>query len=577
MGDHNGRSGNGAAPLTERLQTLAAKRRPDDDALPGFLHAYYRELPDFDVDDRTDADLYAAAVRHWALGLTRPEGAIDVAVLSPDRDRDGWNSDRSFVMITADDAPFLVDTVRIVLEQHNIATHLLVHPMLHVCRDETGRITSIGDSTSDPECAIEAWTQVEIDRCDGPTAEALQADLQTAVAQTHQVVADFEPMRGRMRDLAHLDPLLGWLVDDNFVFLGASRFVYDDTGVTRLDDGDLGLSIATDVVDPDIDLTAPAVSVARSTHQSPVHRSNRLTAVTVRHTDADGSGLVERFVGLLASTAYRQSTLSIPSVGDRARAVLGLAVDGAETHTGRSMRNVLETLPRDIVFELDADQLALLVIEVVSLQERQIVRVIDVPEPVGTWSTVLVFLPKARFSADLPERIAEFVGRAYGAPTADVESYIGTSSLARITFTVQRSSDDVPDLDDLSDGVDALTTSWSDRLLHAARRECRPRFIPQQCRTRDSGRRPRVPLGSARLRSAAPRRVDPQRRCRARHVADARVQPQSSHRSQRVAAGARTPRRAGDRRASASSAARRRALLHLRHRAARARRRRRRR
>ena len=57
MGDHNGRSGNGAAPLTERLQTLAAKRRPDDDALPGFLHAYYRELPDFDVDDRTDADL----------------------------------------------------------------------------------------------------------------------------------------------------------------------------------------------------------------------------------------------------------------------------------------------------------------------------------------------------------------------------------------------------------------------------------------------------------------------------------------------------------------------------------------
>ena len=79
--------------------------------------------------------------------------------------------------------------------------------------------------------------------------------------------------------------------------------------------------------------------------------------------------------------------------------MLGLARDGAETHTGRSMRNVLETLPRDVVFELDSDQLALLVIEVVGLQERQIVRVIDVPEPVGTWSTVLVFLPKTRFNA----------------------------------------------------------------------------------------------------------------------------------------------------------------------------------
>lgn len=471
MGDHIGRGGNGAAPLTERLQTLAASRRPDDEALPGFLQAYYRELPDFDVDDRADADLYAAAVRHWALGLMRSSGDVAVAVFSPDRDRDGWHSDRSFVMIVSDDAPFLVDTIRIVLEQHDVTTHLLVHPMLHVCRDDAGRIVSIGDAASDDQCPIEAWTQVEIDRCDTVDADKLREDLETAMVQAHRVVGDFGPMRERMRELCDLDPLLGWLTDDNFVFLGASRFEFDDEGISRVADGNLGLSVDNDVVDPAIDLTAPVVSVARSTHESPVHRATRLTAVTVRRRPDGGLGTVDRFVGLLSSAAYRQSTLSIPSVGDRARAVLGLAADGAETHTGRSMRNVLETLPRDIVFELDADQLALLVIEVVNLQERQIVRVIEVPEPVGTWSTVLVFLPKARFSADLPERIAEFVGAAYGAPTADIESFIGTSSLARITFTVQRSTDDAPDLDVLSDRVDALTTSWSDRFGSAARRE----------------------------------------------------------------------------------------------------------
>jgi len=469
MTQHIGRDGNGAAPLTERLQALATERRPDDVALPRFLQAYYRELPDFDVDDRTDDALFAAAARHWDLGLTRPPDAVEVAVVTPDGD--GWHSDRSFVMIVSDDAPFLVDTIRIVLEQHGVTTHLLVHPMLHVCRDDTGRVTSVGDRATEPECPVEAWTQVEVDRCDDVTAAALQADLETAVAQTHRVVADFAPMRDRMGELAQLDPLLGWLIDDNFVFLGASRFAFDDTGVTRLHEADLGLSVDNDIVDPPIDLKAPAVSVARSSRESAVHRASRLTAITVRHPGSGGTDIVDRFVGLLSSAAYRQSTLSIPSVGDRAKAVLGLATDGAETHTGRSMRNVLETLPRDVVFELDADQLALLVIEVVNLQERQIVRVIDVPEPVGTWSTVLVFLPKARFSADLPERVAEFVGAAYGAPTADVESFIGTSSLARITFTVQRSTDEVPDLDELSDRVDALTTSWVDRLEIAARRQ----------------------------------------------------------------------------------------------------------
>ena len=187
-------------------------------------------------------------------------------------------------------------------------------------------------------------------------------------------------------------------------------------------------------------------------------------------SDDGAHPIAERFVGLLASTAYRQSVLAIPSVGARARAVLGLAHQGAETHTGRSMRNVLETLPRDLVFELDADRLAQLVIDVVSLQERQIVRVFDVPEPVGRSSTLLVFLPKSRFNAQLPEHVAEIVGEAYDSDTRDLESLIGSGNLARITFTVDR-GDELPDLDDLSDIVDTYTTAWIDRVADAASHE----------------------------------------------------------------------------------------------------------
>ena len=192
MGHHSGRGGKGATPLTERLAALARSRRPDDDVLADYLRAYYEELPDFDVDDRSDADLYAAAVRHWALGQTRSDDDMDVMVLSPDRDRDGWHSDRSIVLIVTTDAPFLVDTVRMVLERHGIATHLLVHPMLHVCRDDDGRAVEIARPGSDAPCGIEAWTQLEIDRCDADEAAALEADLAEAVARTHRVVADFE-------------------------------------------------------------------------------------------------------------------------------------------------------------------------------------------------------------------------------------------------------------------------------------------------------------------------------------------------------------------------------------------------
>ncbi|NNE10980.1 MAG: NAD-glutamate dehydrogenase, partial [Ilumatobacter sp.] len=457
-----------AASLIERLVEIADRRRPDDEVLAEFLAAYYEELPAFDIDERTDSDLYAAAVRHWAIGKTRQPAQIDVIVMSPDRERDGWHSERSIVFLVTDDAPFLVDTVRMVLERHGVATHLLVHPMLQVRRDEQGRALAVGRGVHDGH--VEAWTQVEIDRCDDDRAAALQSDLAEAVATTHRVVDDFDAMRDRMTDHAELDPLLGWLADGNFVFLGAARFDVVDGAARRVDSGDLGQMRDITEIDPAIDLDAAPVSIARSTHVSTVHRPARLTAVTVRY-EHDGQARVDRFVGLLASSAYRQSTLTIPSVGDRARAVLGLAADGAETHTGRSMRNVLETLPRDVVFELDADRLAELVTDVVALQERQIVRAIEVAEPVGSWSTLLVFVPKTRFSANLPDRIATYVGEAYGAPTRDVESFIGTSSLARITFTVERDDGQAPDLDDLSDQIDLITTSWADRLRRAADRE----------------------------------------------------------------------------------------------------------
>ncbi len=459
----------------ERMRRLVAERRPNDQLLADFLPAYYQELPDFDIDERRDDDLYSVAVAHLGVGRVRRAGSTIVRVLSPDTERDGWHSDRSVVLIVTDDVPFLVDTVRLVLERREVVTHLLVHPMLHVRRGPGDVIEDVSFGAQDRTgygWGVEAWSQVEIDRCTAADAELITQELIAAIESVHRVVADFEPMRLRMDALSPLDPLLAWLAGGNFVFLGAATFDLDGDRWTVRPGSPLGQFVGESdsaMLDPELVVDGPVVAVARSASAATIHRDARLTAVTVLHTDVDGvRRTADRFVGLLASTAYRQSVLAIPSVGDRARAVLGLAADGAETHTGRSMRNVLETLPRDLVFELDSDGLAQLVIDVVSLQERQIVRVFDVPEPVGANSTVLVFLPKRRFNAQLPERVAGIVGAAYGSQPTEVDSFLGASNLARITFTVARQPDGPPDLDRLSDTVDNSTTAWLDRFQDAA-------------------------------------------------------------------------------------------------------------
>src|SRR5262249_47125004 len=91
----------------ERLKRVAVARRPDDELFCGFLPACYQELPEFDLAERTDDDLYALAQAHLNAGRVRRPGETVIKVLSPDRDRDGWSSDRSIVILVTDDAPFL--------------------------------------------------------------------------------------------------------------------------------------------------------------------------------------------------------------------------------------------------------------------------------------------------------------------------------------------------------------------------------------------------------------------------------------------------------------------------------------
>ena len=306
-----------------------------------------------------------------------------------------------------------------------------------------------------------------------------------------------------------------------------------------------------------------AVAIARTDDTSRVFRADRQTVVAV--TDRVG-GRQTRFVGLLATNAYRVSVLDIPGVGPAVADALDLTPARMHTHTGRATRTVLENLPRDLVFELEPSALARLVAAIVGLQERQLVRVFEVPEPVGPWITVLVYLPRTRFTAELPERVADAVAAAYSAEQRMFESHVGASSLARIAVSVrcpdgQRSID----LEMLERTVDELSTSWPDRLkaaLVADFGEDRGRAlfehvgehappsyraaVPPERAISDVRRIASLLDGDRELVTSLGHDVD----AAARRVALPRLPPRSAGCAVGAAAAARPPRAAGARRAA---------------------------
>jgi glutamate dehydrogenase len=465
------------AEIVEQVVDVARNRRPDDALLHRFLGRYYRELPDDDADAERVDEAYAGAVTHLSVGRRRQDGETLVRVLSPTLERDGWTSDRSVLMFVTDDVPFLVDTVRLVLDRHGRGIHLLVHPRLRVERDADGTIVAVDEPEKAPvpdghEVLAEAWTMIEIDRCDSDAARAIERDVSTALADVHQIVADFHPMRARLLEVGGDDPLVRWLADPHLVFLGAAtydRSVADDGTVTLTYRPGTGLGelredggIDPTVIDPPPhpDSAAP-LTFARAERESMVHRGARLQCVSLRPTP----DVEHRFIGLLGSGAYRNSVFSIPTVGDRAAEVLVLADPSEVSHTGRAVKHVIDTLPRDLVFEIDREALAELVIDIVGLHERRIVRVFDVAEPVGPWTTVLAYLPRVRFDAALPGVVERLVADYYGGEVRDVTTFLGSSSLVRISMSVR--AEERGNLDELAATLDRATRSWGERAADA--------------------------------------------------------------------------------------------------------------
>ncbi len=452
---------NDVADIIDRLQAMAAERRPHDALLASFIGEYFRELPN-DAGGRRLELAYAAAVAHLHLGRVRQRGETLVQVLSPELERDGWESERSVIMFVTDDAPFLVDSVRMVLDRNELGIHLLVHPMLHVRRDDRRVIV---DATA-ADGPIEAWTLIEIDRCRPEARAHLEDEIRIAIESVQRAVTDFGPMQERLRSVAADDPLLMWLADENFVFLGAVTYRHSESGLVVDADSLLGeyrsRQLDPDRIDPPSFGGDAPYAIGRTDAVADVHRPARMTAIAVR---PDGTDDEVRFVGLLGSAAYRHSAFAIPVIGEHADEVISRVGGSVANHTGRAVRNVIETLPRDLLFELGVDDLTHLVQEIVGLQERRIVRVFDVAEPVGPWTTVLVYVPRARFTATLPGQVAALVGEHYGGDTRDLETFVGTSSLARISMAVRAgpSSDPSP----LTERIDDMSRTWGERAREA--------------------------------------------------------------------------------------------------------------
>src|SRR5690606_35973411 len=111
--------------------------------------------------------------------------------------------------------------------------------------------------------------------------------------------------------------------------------------------------------------------ITKANVRSRVHRRTHMDYIGVKTYRTDGSLNGElRIVGLFTSQAYVKSPRDIPILRQKVEGVLALAGHPPESHAGKSLLNVLETFPRDELFQISTDELAVWSAGILDLELR---------------------------------------------------------------------------------------------------------------------------------------------------------------------------------------------------------------
>jgi glutamate dehydrogenase len=477
-----------AASKPKSLSSLANTKQ--------FLRQYVENVPVEDLQGRSEEIMARAAIDHLEFGAVRRKGQALLRIFNPTEAEHGYTSHYTFVEMVNDDMPFLVDSVSAAINHHNLSVHITVHPIISVLRDSKGKITAIA-KPGDKGARSESFIRFAIEReTDANSLKLLRQEINKVLRDVRVAVRDWTKMRERMLETRELlvdgpkgvDPLLrdesqellSWMVDDHFTFLGYREYRLSKKGnrfiLNTVKGSGLGVLSRDDRGSHSVELTKEMRRLTRSrdwliltkaNSRSTVHRSAFLDYVGVKIYDKKGNAIGERrFIGLLTSIAYNESPKNIPLIRHKIKKVFERAHVNEHGHRGKALSHIIETYPREELFQSSVQDLARTATGILNLQDRKRVKFFLRRDTFRRFFSCLVYIPREKYTTAIRNRVEALLKETFEGQTVDSAVQISDSALARVHIIVRTAEGSRPriSIHEIEEQIADIVVTWSDRL-----------------------------------------------------------------------------------------------------------------
>jgi len=491
------------AEIVDRLIEIARERLGESgkaEEAEAFLRLFYRNVALEDMQAEDPMDLFGAAMALWRFAETRPSGTPKIRAYNPRYEEDGWHSTHTVVEIVNDDMPFLVDSVTAEINRRELGVHLVIHPVVPVVRDANGKRSALAaPGDGHPESMMQIRVSA---RSSAEVLEQIQAGLAHVLSDVRAAVTDWRAMRAKLLEVVariEADPpplppgeveeacaFLRWLEADHFTFLGYRDFTYESASGRMAIRPESGLGVVRDpafhVFGGMRDMSElPAevraeterptlLSIAKGNRLSSVHRSVLLDVVTVKELGADGTVIGQwQVVGLFTSVAYNESVRTIPLLRRKVTETLARAGFAPGSHNGKALVTILESFPRDELWQIDLDLLYDMTLGILHLQERQRIALFIRADTFRRFISCLVYVPRDIYDTDLRRRFQAILEQTLRGSVTAFYTQMTDSVLARLHFIVQTDQLNFPEFEikAIEAKLIEAARSWRDHLSQA--------------------------------------------------------------------------------------------------------------
>ncbi|HSG65238.1 MAG TPA: NAD-glutamate dehydrogenase domain-containing protein, partial [Gammaproteobacteria bacterium] len=477
-----------------------ARRLQERGPLPAkraeLLRTYCAEISESNLLAVDPAHLAAVVLSHLSWAGTRRPGAAKVRVFNPTPERDGWQSANTIVQIVNDDMPFLVDSLTMCLNELSRGSLLTMHPLFRVERNRTGALTSLRRNSPGGRGRPESFIHIEIGKTIDPDDLALLTRaLESTLRDVRAAVEDWQPMLAELkRQCAEIRiraprpsaiiqescALIEWLAADHFTLLGYREYRLRKSrqrdrlvpvpgsglGILRDDPEHPAIEIELTGADQREARAKNPLVITKARQRSTVHRSGHLDQIGVKIFGKDGLAVgVKRFVGLYTSIVYTEKPQDIPLVRLKAREVMLASGLDAKSHRGKALQHILNTFPRDDLFQISIADLTSISFGILGLQERRQVRLFWRRDALSRFFSCFVYLPRDHYTAQVRKRIEQILLESFGGTHIESRLTISESVLARLEVSIRAQDITMPPrVQDVEDRLREAVQSWEDRL-----------------------------------------------------------------------------------------------------------------